>query len=156
MNQNQRIIDALNILIKHELTAIDIYFLHSRIFKNLGIEKVADRLEHERLDEVAHVKLITDRILFLNGQPDFLKRIPFQGEQDILEMFKEELAFEMAVGIDLKKTVQLCESSQDFGTRDLLCQLLKDSENDHIYWLERQIGLINKIGKQNYIQSMIG
>lgn len=156
MTKNNSIVDALNILMKHELTAIDIYFSHSRIFKNLGINKVFEKLDGERLDEIEHVKLIVDRILYLNGEPDFSQRIPFKGERSIKEMFEEELAFEYAVGSDLKKTVGLCESEQDYGTREMLMILLSDSEKDHIYWLERQIQLIDKVGEQNYIQAMMG
>lgn len=155
MNLNQKIIDALNVLMKHELTAIDIYFLHSRIFQNRGLNQIAFKLEGEWADEVAHVKLIVDRILFLRGTPDFSARFSFSGEQNITAMLEEELRLEYLVGGDLKDTVVMCEESKDFGTRQMLLSLLDDSEKDHIHWLEKQLKLIAQIGEKNYIQSMM-
>jgi bacterioferritin len=155
MKGNTQVIAALNELLSNELSAMDQYFIHSRMYHDWGLNKLFERIDHEVTDEKAHAAALIERILFLEGTPDLSKRDPLQVGTDVPSMLQNDLNVEYAVGALLKKTIALCESVQDYVTRDLLMTLLDDTENDHAHWLEQQLRLIKLIGLPNYIQSQI-
>lgn len=153
MKGNQKVIDALNVLLANELTAMDQYFIHSRMYQDWGLNKLYERIDHEYDDEKGHASALIERILFLEGIPDLTKRDPLHVGQDVLQMLKNDLEVEYTVGNLLKQTMALAEQEKDFVTRDILLTLLDDTEKDHAHWLEQQIRLISLVGAQNYIQS---
>jgi bacterioferritin len=125
------------------------------MYHDWGLSKLFERIDHEVTDEKAHAAALIERILFLEGTPDLSKRDPLQVGTDVPSMLQNDLNVEYAVGALLKKTIALCESVQDYVTRDLLMTLLDDTENDHAHWLEQQLRLIKLIVLPNYIQSQI-
>ena len=156
MKGNTEIIDGLNSLLCLELTAMDQYFIHSEMYADWGLHKLHERIAHEFDDEKGHAKAIIERILFLGGKPDMAARDPLQIGETVADMLQSDLNVEYAVGARLKEVMALCESHSDFVTRNILQQNLEDTEVDHAWWLEKQLGLIEKIGPQNYIQSQMG
>lgn len=155
MKGNEKVIKTLNDLLAGELTAIDQYFAHSRIYEDMGFTKLYERINHEREEETDHADQMIRRILFLEGKPDFTKREPLNIGDTVPQMLKNDLALEYKVIKNLKAAIALCEQEQDFETRAILLGQLEDSEEDHAYWLEKQLGLIEKIGLPNYLQSQM-
>ncbi|MEH6348254.1 MAG: bacterioferritin [Bermanella sp.] len=155
MKGNQKVIDVLNDLLAGELTAMDQYFVHSRMYEDWGFEKLFERISHEMEDETGHADLMIKRILFLEGTPNLVKREPLNVGKDVEEMLKNDLAIEYSVVKNLKAAIALCETEQDYETRAMLVQQLEDTEEDHTYWLEKQLGLIARIGLPNYLQAMM-
>jgi bacterioferritin len=155
MQGQQQIIAALNTLLANELSAMDQYFIHSRMYKDWGLQKLFARIDHEVEDERGHASLIIERILFLEGTPDMVTRDGLNIGTDVPSMLKNDLAVEYAVGALLKSTMALCEQQQDYVTRAMLQQLLDDTENDHAHWLEQQLKQIQLFGLQNYLQSQL-
>lgn len=153
MKGHPQVIAHLNGLLAGELTAIDQYFIHSRMYQDWGLQKLHERLSHEMQEEQTHAHLLIQRILFLEGTPELSKREPLAVGRDVPEMLKNDLAVEYRVLDHLKKVIAFCESVQDFETREILMRLLKDTEVDHTYWLEQQLWLIDQIGLPNYLQS---
>ena len=155
MKGNDQVIAHLNTLLAGELSAIDQYFIHSRMYENWGFGKLYERIAHEVLDETNHADALIKRILFLEGTPDLSKRDPLHVGSTVEEMLKNDLALELQVVAHLRKVMAFCESVQDYQTREILQALLKDTEDDHTHWLEQQLGMIERIGLQNYLQSQI-
>jgi bacterioferritin len=155
MKGNDQVIAHLNTLLAGELSAIDQYFIHSRMYENWGFSKLYERIAHEVQDETNHADALIKRILFLEGTPDLSKRNPLHVGSTVEEMLKNDLALELQVVADLRKVMACCESVQDYQTREILQALLKDTEDDHTHWLEQQLGMIERIGLQNYLQSQI-
>lgn len=155
MQGKQNIIDALNRLLKNELTAMDQYFIHSRMYQDWGLNKLFERIDHEFDDEKQHAALLIERILFLEGTPDVSQRDPLMIGNDVPSMLENDLKVEYLVDTLLKDTIALCEQEQDYVTRNILKTLIDETEMDHAYWLERQLGLIKKIGLANYMQSQM-
>ena len=155
MKGNQKIIDALNTLLAGELAAMDQYFIHSEMYADWGLNKLYERIAHEFDDEKAHAKLMIERILFLEGTPDLSKRDPITVGKTVPEMLQHDLDVEYRVAHNLKQVIALCEQEQDYQTREMLRQQLADTEEDHAYWLEQQLGLINRVGLQNYLPSQM-
>ena len=155
MKGNDTIIAQLNKLLTGELTAMDQYFVHSKMYEDWGLGKLHARIAHEFDDEKDHASKLIDRILFLEGTPDVSKRDALRIGKNVKDMLANDLALEYDVVMDLKNTVELCEKERDYQTRDMLMFLLEETENDHIYWLEQQLGLIERIGSENYQQSMM-
>ena len=155
MQGNQTIIDELNRLLSFELAAMDQYFIHSEMYADWGYSKLHERIAHEFDDEKQHAKKLIERILFLEGKPDMVTRHPIAIGHDVPAMLQSDLDVEVAVAAALKDVIALCEREKDFVTREMLTTLLDDTEMDHAYWLERQLGLIQKIGLENYLQSQI-
>ncbi len=155
MQGKQTIIDALNVLLANELTAMDQYFIHSRMYLDWGLQKLYERIDHEVTDEKAHASAIIERILFLGGTPNMVTRDPIQVGHDVPSMLQNDLNVEYHVGALLKKTMALCETEQDFVTRSMLQTLLDDTENDHAHWLEQQLRHIKLFGLPNYLQSQL-
>ena len=153
MQGKQVIIDALNTLLANELSAMDQYFIHSRMYQDWGLQKLYQRIDHEFDDEKGHAAALIERILFLEGVPDLSKRDGIKVGKDVPEMLQNDLDVEYRVDALLKDTMALCEKEQDYVTRNILQQLLDDTENDHAYWLEQQLRLIKLLGLPNYLQS---
>ena len=155
MKGNDQVIAHLNTLLAGELSAIDQYFIHSRMYENWGFSKLYERIAHEVQDETNHADALIKRILFLEGTPDLSKRDPLHVGSTVEEMLKNDLALELQVVAHLRKVMAFCESVQDYQTREILQAMLKDTEDDHTHWLEQQLGMIERIGLQNYLQSQI-
>jgi len=153
MKGNKKVVDTLNSLLTGELTAADQYFTHSRMYHDWGLESLYERLKHEQEEELEHAARLIERILFLEGTPDVGPRGALNIGTDVPQMIANDLKFELQVVGGLKKSIVICEHEKDFVSRDLLVDLLKDTEEDHTYWLEKQLGLIDKMGLNNYIQS---
>jgi len=155
MKGHPQIIAAFNELLANELSAMDQYFIHSRMYHDWCLNKLFERIDHEVTDEKGHASRLIERILFLEGTPDLSKRDPLQVGQDVPSMLQNDLNVEYAVGALLKKTIALCEQLQDYVSRDMLMTLLDDTENDHAHWLEQQLRLIKLLGLPNYLQSQL-
>lgn len=154
MKGSQAIIDALNSVLTKELTAINQYFLHARMLQNWGLEKLG-RLEYKAsIDEMKHADELIKRILFLEGLPNLQKIDRIRIGQTITEVMEADLEVENEAIPHLKKCIKLAESEADYVTRDLFLHILS-SEEEHVDWLETQVGLVKQIGLQNYIQSQI-
>lgn len=153
MKGNKHVITQLNELLAGELTAIDQYFIHSRMYENWGFYELYERIAHEVLDETNHADALIKRILFLEGMPDLSKREPLQVGHSVKDMLQNDLSVELKVVRDLRKVMAFCESVQDYQTREILRVMLEDTEHDHAHWLEQQLGLIERIGLPNYLQS---
>jgi bacterioferritin len=120
-----------------------------------GLSKLAAHYNHERQEEGQHANAIIQRILFLGGVPDLNQQDQLNVGHDVVSMLKNDLALEYHVSKALKAAMQLCEKEQDYVTREMLRTQLSDTEEDHAYWLEKQLRLIDLIGLQNYLQSQI-
>ena len=156
MKGNSKVIASLNGLLHNELAAIDQYFIHSRMYQDWGLDKLFDQLNHEMEEELTHADALIKRILFLEGTPNLKDRRDLLIGDDVPSMLKNDLILEMEVVAALKESIKLCEEEGDYQSRVMLEKLLEDTEEDHVYWLEKQIGLIDRIGLNNYIQSHMG
>ncbi len=156
MKGTQEIIDILNKLLTGEMSAADQYFIHSRMYHDWGLDKLYERLKHESEEELEHATKLVERILFLEGTPNVASREALRIGKDVAEMMKNDLSYELDVVAALKAAIPVCEKQKDFHSREILEGLLKDTEEDHTHWLEKQLGLIDKVGLQNYIQSQMG
>ena len=154
MKGSQAIIDALNSVLTKELTAINQYFLHSRMLQNWGLEKLG-RLEYKAsIDEMKHADELIKRILFLEGLPNLQKLDRIKIGQTVKEVMECDLEVENSAVPHLKTCIQLAEKDLDYVTRDLFLHIL-ESEEEHVDWLETQLSLLEQVGVQNYIQSQI-
>lgn len=155
MKGDPQVIAHLNKALGNELVAINQYFLHSRMFKDWGLRDLSDYEYHESIDEMKHADTLIERILFLEGLPnlqDLGKLLIGENTKEILEC---DLKLELQALPDLKDGIKYCESVADYVSRDLLQDIL-ESEEEHVDWLETQLGLIEKVGIQNYQQSVMG
>lgn len=156
MKGKEAVISQLNRLLEGELTAIDQYFIHSRMYDDWGLAKLHERLSHEMQEETEHASVLIERILFLEGSPDISKRSPLKIGTDVPNMLANDLELELQVVAALREAIAVCEQEHDYQSREILLRLLHDTEEDHTHWLEKQLGLIEKIGLQNYLQSQMG
>ena len=154
MKGDKKVIQFLNKALKNELTAINQYFLHARMYKDWGLEKLNEKEYHESIDEMKHSDQFISRILFLEGLPNLQDLGKLYIGQNTHEMLKCDLKLEMEAVPLLREAVAYCESNTDYVSRDLFQDIL-ESEEEHIDWLETQLGLIEKVGLENYQQSMI-
>jgi bacterioferritin len=155
MKGNPKIIDALNSILAHELAAMDQYFIHSQMYLDWGLNKLYERINHEFDDERGHATKLIERMLFLEGTPDMVTRTGFVVGTDVPSMLESDLRVEYAVDAELKRVIAMCEDEGDYVTREMLEVLLDDTEMDHAYWLEQQLGLIKRLGLPNYLQSQM-
>lgn len=153
MKGKKAVLEALNGLLTHELSAADQYFIHSRMYQDWGLDELYERLKHEQEEELDHATKLIERILFLEGTPDVASRDKLKVGKNVPSMLQNDLDYELLVQKELTKAIDVCEGAGDYVSRQVLMGLLTDTETDHIYWLEIQLGLIEKVGLQNYIQS---
>lgn len=156
MQGDPSILQRLNSLLAGELTAIDQYFLHAEMYRNFGLHRLFERINHEVEDEREHARALIARILFLEGRPDLATRAPLQIGTDVPSMLRNDLAVEISVVQELREAIAACEQVRDYVTREMLEKLLDDTEEDHAHWLEQQLWLIDQVGLPNYIQSQMG
>jgi len=156
MKGSDKVIEHLNGLLGWELAAMDQYFIHAEMYADWGLHKLHERIAHEFEDEKGHAKALIERMLFLEGTPDMVTRPAINVGADVPAMLQSDLDVELAVGKALKEAIAVCEAEQDYESREILEKLLEDTEVDHTWWLEQQLGLIDRVGLQNYIQSQMG
>jgi bacterioferritin len=151
MKGNADVIAALNRVLYNELIAINQYFLHSRMLKNWGITKLAEFEYHESIDEMKHADELVERILFLDGLPNLQDLGKLLIGENVEEILLCDLKLEQDALPALREGIALCEREADYVSREVLRKIL-DGEEDHIDFLEAQLGLIDRMGLQNYIQ----
>ncbi len=154
MKGDRKVIEFLNRVLRNELTAINQYFLHSRIFKDWGLNGLGDYEFQESVDEMKHADALIERTLFLEGLPNLQDVGKLRIGEHTQEMLESDLALEMEAIPDLREAVEYCESCKDFVSRDLFDSIL-DSEEEHVDWLETQLDLIVRVGIENYQQSQM-
>lgn len=154
MKGDSGVIRILNKALANELMAINQYFLHSRMYKNWGLTELADHEYAESIDEMKHADALIERILFLEELPNLQGLGKLLIGENTQEMLECDLQLEMKAIPDLKEGAVYCESVQDYVSQELLLNIL-GSEEEHVAWLETQLGLIEKIGIQNYLQIKI-
>ena len=150
--QSPEIMKHLNLILKNELTAINQYFLHAKMFDDWGLSKLAEYEKHESIDEMKHADTLIERILFLDGLPNLQDLGSLMIGENTRERLECDLKLENLAIPDLRAAISHAEESGDYGTRQILREIL-DSEEEHVDWIEKQLGLIEKVGEQNYIQS---
>jgi len=154
MMRSAKVFEALNKILTNEMTAINQYFLHSRMLKDWGFEKLGEYEFKESVDEMKHADVLIERILFLNGLPNLQDLHRLRIGENVKEMLECDLALEEAAIPELREAIALCESETDFVSRDLLSDIL-ENEEEHLDYLETQLELVEKMGIENYLQSQV-
>ncbi|MGH8551454.1 MAG: bacterioferritin [Methylococcales bacterium] len=152
MKGDTKVIEYLNRVLTNELTAINQYFLHARMYKNWGLSDLDEHIYHESIDEMKHADKLVERILFLEGLPNLQEIGKLMIGENVQEMLRLDLKLEVEACPLLREAIAYSESASDYVSRELFESILK-SEEQHIDWLETQLELIGKVGLQNYIQS---
>ena len=151
MKGDQKVIELLNKALTNELTAINQYWLHYRVLDDWGVHKLAEYERHESIDEMKHADQLAERILFLNGLPNFQAIHKLKVGETVEEILKADLAMEDEAIPLLRDGIEHCESVRDYVSRDLFASILQ-SEEEHVDFLETQFDMIERMGLQNYVQ----
>jgi bacterioferritin len=154
MQGDAQVIKYLNEALFNELTAINQYFLHAKMLKNWGLHELAKHEYEESIDEMKHADKLADRILFLEGLPNFQALGKLRVGENPREILECDLALELEAIPLLRKAIAHCDEVSDYVSRRLFNDIL-DSEEEHVDWLETQLDLIKRVGEQNYLQSKI-
>ena len=155
MKGDRKVIEFLNAVLRNELVAINQYFLHSRMYKDMGLTELADHEYEESLDEMKHADQLIERILFLEGLPNMQDIGKLRIGENPAEMLECDLKLELEALPELKNAIAWCEECRDFVSRDVFDSILA-AEEEHVDWLETQLVLIEKMGIKNYLQAKMG
>ena len=154
MKGDPQVISHLNAALKQELTTTNQYFLHAKMYENMGLKKLYEHEREESIGEMKHADALIERILFLEGLPNLQDLGKLLIGENVEEMLNADLQAERTARPMYQEAIAYCESVKDYVSRELLEGIL-DSEEDHIDWLETQLDLISKVGLQNYMQSQM-
>jgi len=154
MKGDAKVIEFLNKALYNELTAINQYFLHAKMLKNWGLKELAAHEYHESIDEMKHADSLAERILFLDGLPNFQALGKLRIGENPRELMECDLALELEALPLLKDAVAHCEGVADYGSRNLFASILA-SEEEHVDWIETQLALMDRIGEQNYLAQQL-
>jgi bacterioferritin len=154
MKGDAKVIDALNDVLTGELTAINQYFLHARMCKDWGYDRIADKVRHESIDEMKHAEKLMDRILFLEGMPNVQRLMKINIGENVKEQFESDLKLEYDAVDRLRKAIQTAVDARDHTSRELFEHILEDEEK-HIDWLETQLNLIQELTLVNYLAQQL-
>ena len=154
MKGDTAILDHLNKVLANELTAINQYFLHARMLRNWGFKELEEVEYKESVGEMKDADDLINRILFLDGLPNLQDLHRLRIGENVKELLRGDLELEMASRTDLLEAISACERARDFASREILTEILKHEE-EHINWIEMQLGLIEKVGLENYLQRQI-
>jgi len=152
MQGDKQVIQYLNQVLTNELTAINQYFLHAKMFRHWGLKKLAEHEHAESIDEMKHADRLIERILFLDGLPNLQHLGKLRIGENVLESMQGDLDLELAAVVDLRAAIAHSEGIADYISRDLFKDILHDEE-EHIDWLETQFSLVKDIGAERYLQS---
>ncbi|WP_119719311.1 bacterioferritin [Cognatilysobacter tabacisoli] len=154
MKGDAKVIEFLNKALYNELIAINQYFLHAKMLKNWGLKELADHEYHESIDEMKHADKLSERILFLDGLPNFQSLGKLRIGENPRELLGCDLALEYEALPLLREAIAYCDSVGDYTSRQLFADIL-ESEEEHIDWIETQLSLMDRVGDQNYLLTKI-
>ena len=154
MKGDAKVIELLNKALYNELTAINQYFLHAKMLKNWGLKELAEHEYHESIDEMKHADSLSERILFLDGLPNFQALGRLRIGETPVEILRADLALELEAIPLLREAVAHCESVNDYVSRKLFADIL-ESEEEHVDWIETQLSLVERLGEQNYLAQQL-
>ena len=154
MKGDAKVIEFLNKALYNELTAINQYFLHAKMLKNWGLKELAEHEYHESIDEMKHADSLSERILFLDGLPNFQALGRLRIGESPLEILRADLALELEAVPLLREAIAHCETVNDYVSRKLFADIL-DSEEEHIDWIETQLSLVERLGEPNYLAQQL-